>query len=135
MGKLKGMSTPAPTVCQEPPFNEKLRLFPIRSLTCTEIAQKKKPNKEVNFCGSQLVDDDGNFLGKAKFVCVVSCGLCIPPPSSIPSEEPTVVPPPTVCEDLVDSPGQTLQFKNQKLTCKEIAKPDKNKKTRCGSKI
>merc|ERR1712241_1398680 len=108
--------------------------------TCPQIS-------EQNRCGSLIYDDDGNSLGKAKYICLKSCGRCDLPPTSSPTEfndvateesptssptassAPSVSSAPTVCGDMVSLDSE-LKLKNQILTCPQISEQN-----RCGSLI
>merc|ERR1711992_251028 len=105
-------------------------------LTCEQIVEQNK-------CGSLIFDDDGNSLGKAKFICVHSCGQCTLSPTSSPTEttspttkfpttSPTLSPtasPTITCEDAISSDTE-LKLKNNILTCEQIVEQN-----RCGSLI
>jgi len=133
LGVVQGVGaqpTTAPTICEEPGPDVKLKFKENGEKNCEEIAAQ-------GFCGSVEVDDQDNFLEKAKFTCVVSCGLCAEPsqpPTPVISEEPTGEPSqrptpviseePTLCEDLIP-PDEKLKFKeNGEKTCEEIAAQD-----------
>merc|ERR1712029_893846 len=62
-------TSPAPTVCEDTVSSDTELKLKNKILTCEQIVEQNK-------CGSLIFDDDGNSLGKAKFICVQSCGQC-----------------------------------------------------------
>merc|ERR1712130_1050629 len=96
---LPASPTPAPaptTPCEdEVPPGTKLKVKlggeDFQLLTCAEIF-------EFNYCGRQVYDPEVNDipLGKAREVCKVSCGTCVPLPTTpLSTTEPTTPPPTT----------------------------------------
>merc|ERR1712241_1604405 len=111
-------ASPAPSVCEDMVSPDTELKLKNQVLTCPQISER-------NRCGSLIYDDNGNSVGKAKFICVNSCTGCTASPISSPTDSPA----PTVCQDTV-SPDTELKLKNQVLTCPQI--PEEN---RCGSLI
>merc|ERR1712029_194931 len=120
---LSPSTSPAPTACGDTVSSDKKLKLKNQLLSCPEIVEENK-------CGSLIYDDDGNSLGKAKFICLQSCGECpTSSPMVSPTTSPTASPAPTVCEDTV-SQDTELKLKNQILTCPQIVEENK-----CGSLI